>query len=247
MSPVFSGGFVYEYFEETNDYGLASVDGNSVSTLADFGAWQSQIASVTPSSVNAASYSPTNTLGQSCPTVNADWEAAASPLPPTPNQAVCSCMMSTLSCIAKTSDNGTEIGVLFGEVCGYPGNPCAGVARNTTTGVYGAYSMCNATEQLSYAFNAYYKGQKSASTACDFGGNALVVKPVGAASTCSSIINQATASNPASPGSTGAASSTSKKSDASGMTVGASLWAGKVFAVGFTLVAVLSGAGMILL
>jgi 1,3-beta-glucanosyltransferase GAS1 len=248
MSPVFSGGFVYEYFEETNDYGLASVDGNSVSTLADFGAWQSQIAAVTPSSILAASYSPTNTVGQACPTVNADWEAASSPLPPTPNQAVCSCMMSTLTCIANSDlTNGTEIGTLFGEVCGYPGNPCAGVARNTTTGVYGPYSMCNSTEQLSWAFNAYYKGQNSAASACNFGGAAVVVKAAGAASSCSSVIAQATASNPISGGSTGAASSTSKKSDASGNTYGASLWAGKVFAVGFTLTAVLSGAGMILL
>jgi len=245
MSPVFSGGFVYEYFEEQNDYGLASVSGNSVSTLADFGAWQSEIAAVTPSSVNAASYTPTNTLGQACPTVDADWQAATV-LPPTPNQAVCSCMMSSLSCVATTT-NDTEIGILFSEVCGYNnGRPCTGIARNTTTGVYGAYSMCNSTEQLSYAFNAYYGEQGSASTACNFGGNAAVVKAAGAASSCSSIIAAATSANPAS-GSSGAASSTSKKSDASGMTFGASLWAGKVFAVGFTLVAVLSGAGMILL
>jgi hypothetical protein len=64
MSPVFSGGFVYEYFEETNDYGLASVSGSSVSTLADFGAWQTAIAAVSPSAINSASYNPTNTVVQ---------------------------------------------------------------------------------------------------------------------------------------------------------------------------------------
>ena len=246
MSPVFSGGFVYEYFEETNDYGLASVSGSSVSTLADFGAWQTAIAAVSPSAVNSASYNPTNTVGQACPTVGPNWQAASSPLPPPPSQDVCSCMMSTLSCVASTSLNGTVISQLFGEVCGYPGNPCAGVNRNTTTGSYGPYSMCNATEQLSYAFNTYYKGQSSAAGACNFGGAASIVKAAGAASSCSSVIAQATASNPV-VGSTGGAASSSKKNDASGMTFGSSLLAGKVLAVGFTVTAVLSGMGMILL
>jgi 1,3-beta-glucanosyltransferase GAS1 len=106
--------------------------------------------------------------------------------------------------------------------------------------------MCNATEQLSYAFNTYYKGQSSAAGACNFGGAASIVKAAGAASSCSSVIAQATASNPV-VGSTGGAASSSKKNDASGMTFGSSLLAGKVLAVGFTVTAVLSGMGMILL
>ena len=246
MSAVFSGGFVYEYFEEDNDYGLASVDGSTVHTLADFGAWKSQIAAVSPSTVNAASYTPTNTVGQACPTVNANWDSASSPLPPKPDASVCSCMVSTLSCVANTVTNGTLLGELFGQVCGYPGNPCSGIAKNTTTGSYGLYSMCNATDQLSHAFDTYYKSQNSAASACNFGGAASLVKAAGAAGSCSSIIASATASNPVS-GATGKTSSTGKKSDASGMTYGSSLLAGKVFAVGFTVTALLSGMGMILL
>jgi hypothetical protein len=57
---------------------------------------------------------------------------------------------------------------------------------------------------------------------------------------------QATASNPV-VGSTGGAASSSKKNDASGMTFGSSVLAGKVLAVGFTVTALLSGMGMILL
>jgi hypothetical protein len=247
MTPVFSGGIVYEYFQEANDYGLVSASGGSVSTLADFGAWKTAIAAVSPSAVNAASYSPTNTAGQACPTTDAStWAVAASPLPPTPNEAACSCMMSSLSCVASASLNGTQIGLLFGQVCSYPGSPCSGVSKNATTGSYGPWSMCNATEQLSNAFDTYYKGQKSSANACSFGGAGAVVKPAGAASSCASVIAQATVSNPVS-GATGGAASSSKKSDASGMTYGANPWVGQVFAVGFTVTALLSGMGMILL
>jgi len=251
MSEVFSGGFVYEYFEEENDYGLVSVSGTSVSTLADFNAWSTQIHAVSPTAVQSASYSPTNTVGQACPTVDSDWQAAT-PLPPTPNQAVCSCMMASLSCMVAPGVNTSNVGSLFSQVCGYNnGSPCAGIARTPSTGTYGAYSMCNATEQLSFAFNAYYLEEKSASTACDFAGAAQVVKAASAPSSCSAIIASATASNAGGAtgtgsGGSGAASSTSKKSDASGIIVGASFGAYKYF-VGFTILALASGAGMILL
>lgn len=36
MSSVFSGGLVYEYFEESNDYGLVNVDNSTVSPLEDY-------------------------------------------------------------------------------------------------------------------------------------------------------------------------------------------------------------------
>jgi hypothetical protein len=159
-------------------------------------------------------------------------------------------MMSTLVCTANANINGTEIATLFSNVCGYiNGKACIGINGDTATGVYGPYSMCNATEQLSYAFNAYYLAENSAASACSFGGNANIVKAAGAASTCSSILAAASSSVSAAATATGgaASSSTSKKSEASGMTFGATLGMGKVAFVGFTIVAVLSGAGMVLL
>jgi hypothetical protein len=251
MTGVFSGGIVYEYFEEVNDYGLVSVDGSSVSTLADYNSYSSEIHAVTPTILNSASYTPTNTAFQACPTIGADWEASSN-LPPTPNQAVCSCMVASLSCIAKSTINSTDIGTLFSEVCGFNnGRPCAGIAGNTSTGVYGAYSMCNSTEQLSYAFNAYYQ-EEGNSQACDFGGAAQIVQAASAASSCSSIIAAATASSPASPtgsgsGSSSGSASSSKKSAAGAVTVGASLNIGMVSWVGYILVTLLSGVGMLLL
>lgn len=247
MTPVFSGGIVYEYFEEENDYGLASVvSPSSVSLLADYSAFSTQIHAATPTGVNSASYTPTNTVGQACPTIDANWQAA-SVLPPTPNADVCSCMVKSLTCVAAATVNTDSIGTLFGEVCGFiGGKACAGIARNTTTGTYGAYSMCNATEQLSNAFDTYYKLQGNAADACNFNSNAVLVKPVNAAASCSSIIAAATSANPVSATGTGAAATTSKgKSD--GVSMSASLGLGKYFAVTFTVVAVFSGFGMILL
>ena len=254
MTGVFNGGIVYEYFQEENDYGLVSVDSSgSVSTLADFGAFSSQIHAATPTGVNSGSYSPTNTASSTCPTVDSSWLAASSPLPPTPNQAACDCMVASLSCKASSSISSEQIGTLFGQVCGYNnGRACAGIARNTTTATYGAFSMCNATQQLSYAFDAYYKQQNSASTACDFGGMANVVK-ASAASTCSSVLAAAssgtTSSGSSGSGSgsgSGAAASSSTKSEA-GSLMGASLGFGWAWVASMSAFAGLSGVAMILL
>lgn len=38
MTAVYSGGLVYEYSQESSNYGLVNIDGSSVSTLADFDA-----------------------------------------------------------------------------------------------------------------------------------------------------------------------------------------------------------------
>ncbi|RDL42426.1 uncharacterized protein BP5553_02405 [Venustampulla echinocandica] len=249
MTPVFSGGIVYEWFQEENDYGLASVvNPSSVSTLADYAAFSTQIGSVAPKATNMASYNPTNTATSACPTVGTNWNAASS-LPPTPNKDACACMMSSLSCQAKASIDPLAIGPLFGQVCGYNGGKaCAGIARNTTTGEYGTFSMCNATEQLSNAFNAYYNSISGSdkSKACDFGGNATVVTPASAASSCSSVLSSASAAVTGGGSSNGQGASSSKKSDAAGI-VGASLGIGTYAMVGFTLMATFSGMGMILL
>lgn len=250
MTGTFSGGIVYEYFQEENDYGLVTIDSSgSVSTLADFSAFSTQIHAATPTGVNSGSYAPTNTASSTCPDVNSEWLAASSPLPPTPNSSACSCMVASLSCTASSTLTSTEIGELFAQVCGYnSGRPCTGIARNTTTGSYGAYSMCSASEQLSYAFDAYYKEQKSAASACDFNGKASVVK-ASAASSCSAVLASASAGGGtgSGSGSNGAAASTTKNSEAGGSLAGASLGFGKFFAVGIAVLAGGSGFAMVLL
>jgi hypothetical protein len=47
MSSVFSGGLVYEYSQEPNNYGLVEVNGNNVKTLGDFDALKKQLSAAT--------------------------------------------------------------------------------------------------------------------------------------------------------------------------------------------------------
>lgn len=242
MSGVFSGGIVYEYFQETNDYGLVSLSGSTVTKLQDYDNFSTKIHAISPSSVNSASYTPTNTAGQSCPTVGSDWKVLATNLPPTPDTAVCTCMTSALSCVAKSTLTTSEIATLFDTVCGLSSSACAGFAYDTSTGTYGAYLGCNDIDKLSNAFNAYYVEQSSASDACDFGGSASTVASPSAASSCASVIASATAA------ATGSSSSSGSSDSSTDENAGISVYGGGAW--GFTAcitAAVVSVAGMMVL
>ncbi|RMD40883.1 hypothetical protein DV735_g4221, partial [Chaetothyriales sp. CBS 134920] len=192
MSPVWSGGIVYMYFQEANDYGLVSVSGSSVSTLSDFNYLSSQLATISPSAVNSADYTPTNTAAASCPSVGTAWQAASA-LPPTPNVELCECMYNSLSCVPNDV-SGDGVADLFGLVCGLGDDVCAGITANATTGEYGAYVMCNANQQLGWALNAYYSQQAAsgnAASACDFSGSATTQSAATPTGACSSLISQA--------------------------------------------------------
>ncbi|KAF4627289.1 hypothetical protein G7Y89_g10865 [Cudoniella acicularis] len=228
MTGVWSGGIVYMYFQEANDYGLVSISGTTASKLPDFTALSNQLASATPSSTLSSDYTVTNTVAQACPATGTAW-AAASALPPIANSDVCSCMVSSLTCIANTGLSGNETATLFSTVCGLDANACAGIAANGTTGVYGAYSMCSSYQQLSFAFDQYYQSQNKASTACSFGGNAKI-QTGSTSSTCKSLLSQAGSAGTGTvttvPTGTGSgsssgssSSSTSSKTNAAGATI----------------------------
>jgi hypothetical protein len=158
-------------------------------------------------------------------------------------------MMESLSCVAKSSTNADDYGTLFAQVCGYGESICQGIIANATTGTYGAFSVCNSTEQLSWAFNVYYLSQSKASTACNFGGAAMTQASQSATGTCTALLNQAgtagTGSVTSSPTAGGAASSSSK---AAAGTVPIPRFDFGILGLGlYVSLAAMVGAGMILM
>ncbi|KAL4917519.1 Glucanosyltransferase-domain-containing protein [Aspergillus aurantiobrunneus] len=189
MNDVWSGGIVYMYFQEANDYGLVSVDGDDVKTRDDFSYLSSQMEKVTATGVNSNSYTPSNTAVPTCPSVGDDWEANAK-LPPSPNSQLCSCMESTLTCKVKDDVDEEEYGEIFGYICGLEGNYCAGQQADAVNGTYGAYSVCTTKQQLSFVMSQYYNAQNS-NDACDFDGRGETVEASDPSDSCTDLLDQA--------------------------------------------------------
>lgn len=173
MTDVFSGGIVYMFHEEENDYGLVKVSGDKATTMKNYKVLQSKLADAKPSSTSMAAYNPTNSPA-ACPAISKDWKAA-DVLPPTPDSSLCDCMMSSSSCVPSDELEESDYGDIFGYVCENDEAACAGIKADTEAGVYGPYGMCNPKQQLAHVLNAYYTNQNSASDACDFNGAAKVV------------------------------------------------------------------------
>ncbi|KAI5790672.1 beta-1,3-glucanosyltransferase [Peziza echinospora] len=176
MSPVFSGGIVYMYHEEENQYGLVQIKEDSTTKrLDDFFYLKDQISKVKPKGIAMSAYNPQHTAPRQCPTKGENWDASDI-LPPTPNKDLCQCMFKSLECVASTSVKESAMGDLYDYVCGPSGGVnCSIIAADGSTGEYGMYSMCNATEKLSYVFNRYFMIKKKQKDACSFDGNARLI------------------------------------------------------------------------
>ncbi|KAJ5901410.1 hypothetical protein N7504_007404 [Penicillium tannophilum] len=255
MTPVWSGGIVYMYFQNSNDYGLVSVvDSTSVSTMSDFKYYSSQINSADPSSTSKSAYTPTNTVLMSCPTEDSSaWEAKASPLPPAADESLCTCIYDASACVADSSLTSAKLGKLLGVVCGY--TDCGGIESNGTTGKYGAYSMCGVKDQLAFALNKYYSEQDESATACSFDGSASTKATTAATGTCSSQIKEAgtAGTGTVTTEATATADSSSSSSTSSSSSAGApasihqSVAFGSLQVGAYAAIALLTGMGMILL
>lgn len=235
--------------------GLVSVvDSTSVSTMADFKYYSSQIATVNPTGVNKASYTPTNTALRSCPTVGSAWDAEPSPLPPTADVDLCDCMYDASACVVAGSLASTKYAKLFSTVCGL--TDCSGLTANATTGEYGAYGMCSTKQQLAFALNKYYVEQSRASDACSFAGSATVKAVTSATGTCSAQMKEAgssgtgtvTTENTATGGSSSASSTGSSTKTSSGaISMHSSSSFGSFQVAAYIATALLAGVGMIAL
>lgn len=256
MEDMLNGGFVYEYFDDTNSFGLVTVSGTSVKTLTDYSAFSTEIVKATPTGVVKASYTPTNTALRACPTVDASW-GASSDLPPTPNEDLCNCMVASLTCVVKDSVDSKAYGDLFDYFYGL-GNSAytAGIAANGTTGEYGAYSMCELKDQLSWAMNAYYEAQAAqgqGSSACDFSSSASTKSATTSGSSCSTMLaavgtaGTGSASGAAATGTGKSGSSSSSSGAAYPMAAPTAVFVGTWQMGAYIVAAVLSGGAMLVL
>ena len=151
MSDIWSGALAFSYFPaSSNDgqFGMVTIDSstNQVTTSDDFTRLAAQYGNVTfptvPSMSDAGS-----TQFPSCPPQNSTW-MASNTLPPTPNDAACSCLASIVSCqfTPKTSNVNSIVGSLIDTTCGLlgqNGGNCDDIGANGTTGVYGRVSFCD--------------------------------------------------------------------------------------------------------
>jgi len=171
-------------------------------------------------------------------------------------------MWNALTCIPDNVST-DDAGDLFGIVCGLGSGTCDGIDANSTSGKYGAYGMCNSTQQLGWALNDYYEQEVAAgngASACDFSGSAKTKAVTSPTGTCATLISQAgsggtgtVTSSPSGTGSSGSSgssgsgssSSTSKSAGAAGFSAPAHI--GFLQVAFYVSVALVSGAGMILL
>lgn len=211
MTDIWSGGIVYMYFEEENQYGLVSVDGSDVKTLDDFKNYKSQINKISPSYASIASDVTTSSgSGVACPATSDTW-AAATNLPPTPDKDTCDCIASSLQCVVDESVEEEDYASLFDYLC--EKTDCGVITSNGSLGTYGGLSFCANKDKLSYVMNEYYLSEDKASSACDFDGKASINSKASAASSCSSKISSATQA--VSSATSGSGSGSSSDSDSS--------------------------------
>jgi hypothetical protein len=156
MSNIWSGGIAFSFYPATSpqgQFGMVTInaDGSNLTVGQDFDNLQAQYASASPPDVPTMANAGSTSYG-TCPTANSTFEASVT-LPPTPNEAACSCLNENLPCIFSfETDNFTAIvGDLIGTACGLlanQGGNCNEIASNGTSGTYGSVSGCDPSKSL---------------------------------------------------------------------------------------------------
>jgi 1,3-beta-glucanosyltransferase GAS1 len=130
-------------------------------------------------------------------------------------------MVASLTCVVDSSVDSDGIADMFDYIYGLADSSyTSGIATNATSGEYGAYSMCDSSDQLSWALNAYYKVQVAAGngdSACDFSGSATTQSATTSSGSCSTKLAAiGTAGTGSVSGSAATATGTAKSTSTSG-------------------------------
>jgi len=202
MSDIWSGGVAFSYFPAQSgqgQFGMVTVDGNTVTTSEDFDRLKAQYGNLTlpttPSQSSAGS-----TSYPSCP-AQSDTFLASTKLPPTPNAATCACLHSTFACqFTPTTPNvSTIVGPLIDTTCQYLGQVngnCNQIAGDGQTGTYGAVSFCDPSTKLSYIMDQYYELTNRNAQSCNFAGNATINSQAPSSSSAVSAAQSSCLANP---------------------------------------------------
>ncbi|TPX35920.1 hypothetical protein SmJEL517_g01747 [Synchytrium microbalum] len=185
MTPVFSGGLVYEYSDEGNDYGLVKISASNTTILPDYYTFKNALSQEHPHGISMDQQSATSPLS-TCPSQSSTW-LATSVLPPTPNSCICDAMVKSLTCVSSSmvqTASANTVESTLSKVCGMlhaqnPDDACPEIApgNGTSASGYGVYSACSLEQKLSFAMNKFYFKQqlRVRSEACDFAGMARLV------------------------------------------------------------------------
>ncbi|VDB90218.1 unnamed protein product [Peniophora sp. CBMAI 1063] len=229
---VWSGGVAFSYFpafSTDGQFGMVNVTDSTVTTGQDYDNLKTAYAAAKPQNSPTQSSAPSASY-ESCPSSSGTWLASNS-LPPTPNDAACSCLDSVVSCLftPKVDNTSAIVGELFNTACqllGGQGSNCDAISSNGTTGTYGAVSGCDADTMLSFVMTQWYELSGRNPEACSFAGNGTLNQQAsttasGVDAAASSCLASATgASTPAAPtaaqGSSSSSGSGSQSSSGSG-------------------------------
>lgn len=181
MTSVWSGGVVYEFTQENNNYGLVKLANGQAELLSDYDNLQKALAKVNPQGVNMDAYTDVR-QAPSCPQMSENWKASTK-LPPTPSDGACRCMQENLGCVASDkvmnsdttggSSSSSALGNQIDMLCGMVS--CDDISGSGENGTYGAFSFCSPTEKLSWLYHLYMEKNKDGK--CDFDGYASTVSP----------------------------------------------------------------------
>ncbi|AMD21838.1 HFL018Cp [Eremothecium sinecaudum] len=170
MTPVWSGGLAYMYFEEDNEYGVVKVTrDNQVLELPDFKNLQKEYEKASPKGVKRKDYERTfKETVRDCPKRSEIWHAADE-LPPTPDTRKCGCLEQSLPCLSLYLQDPMSYKNYFEYVCGFVN--CMDINGDGRTGVYGEYSDCDTRHKLSLQLSKLYIRRKITKNECPIASN----------------------------------------------------------------------------
>lgn len=180
MSPVWSGGVAYMYFDEENEYGLIKIDENgSVHELEEFKCLQNAYREASPGGITREQYlqdssSLISIQSLECPdeksvtSTHNIWKASVE-LPPTPHAKICKCLEQVLPCLVSPFTTNWSFQDHFDYACSQV--DCTDITTDGEKGIYGEFSYCLPEQKLSLEISKMYHMKNHPTGLCPMNSN----------------------------------------------------------------------------